>query len=99
MFKWKVYLYKNINGKEEKVEKDFDNQEDFNEYIEKNPELKKLEKSFEDIKFPKSFEDVKSFFDDIDKRFIWEFEERKGFFDELSSDFENLFEKSRKLLK
>jgi hypothetical protein len=98
MFKGKIYLYKNINWKEEKVEKDFDNQDEFNKYIEKNPELKKLEKDFEKIEFPKSFEEMRNFLDDFDKKFFWDIEKKKWFFDEVSTDFEKLFKKSQKLL-
>jgi len=99
MFKWKVYLYKNIDGKEEKVEKEFDNQDNFNKYVEQNPELKKMEKDFEKIEFPKSFVDMKKFFDDFDKKFFWDIDKKKWFFDQLNGDFEKLFEKSKKLLE
>lgn len=99
MFKGKVYLYKNIDGKEEKVEKYFDNQDKFNKYIEQNPELKKMEKDFEKIEFPKSFDDIKKFFDDFDKKFFWDFSKKKSLFDELNGDFKKLFEKSKKLLE
>ncbi len=99
MFKWKVYLYKNMNGKEEKVEKEFDNQDDFDKYIEQNPELKKMEKDFEKIDFPKSFNEMKKFFDDFDTKVFWDTRKKKWFFDELSNDFEKLFEKSQKLLE
>lgn len=98
MFKWKVYLYKNIDGKEEKVEKEFDNQDDFKEYVDKNPELKKLENDFEKIDFPQSFDEMKTFFNDFDKKFFWDNNKKKWFFDELNDDFEKLFKKSQKLL-
>jgi hypothetical protein len=99
MFKGKIYLYKNSDGKEEKVEKEFDNKDEFNEYIEKNPELKKLESEFEMIRFPKSFNEIREFFNDFDKKLFWDKEKKKWFFDEISDDFEKLFEKSKKLLK
>lgn len=99
MFKWKVYLYKNINGKEEKVEKEFDDENKFNSYVDKNPELKKMEQDFEKIDFPKSFNDMRKFFDDFDTKLFWDSSTKKWFFDELSDDFNNLFEKSRKLLE
>ncbi len=39
MFKGKVYLYKNINGKEKKIDKEFDNEEDYKNFLEENPEF------------------------------------------------------------
>lgn len=35
-FKGKVYYYSNINGQENTIEKEFDTQEDMNEYLQKN---------------------------------------------------------------
>ena len=32
MFKWKVYIYRNNNGKEEEFEKEFDNPQEFNNF-------------------------------------------------------------------
>ena len=32
MFKWKVYVYRNNNGKEEEFEKEFDNPQEFNNF-------------------------------------------------------------------
>lgn len=32
MFKWKVYVYRNNNGKEEEFEKEFDNPQEFNDF-------------------------------------------------------------------
>jgi len=46
MFKDKVYLYKNINWKKEKVEKILVNKTNFNNYFERKFELKKNEKKF-----------------------------------------------------
>lgn len=87
-----------MDWKEEKVEKDFDNQRDFEEYVNKNSELKKLQSSFEEIRFPKSFDDIKRYFDEMDKKLFWK-EERKSMFDELSEDFNKMYDKSKKLLK
>ncbi|HPC34239.1 MAG TPA: hypothetical protein PLP73_01130 [Candidatus Absconditabacterales bacterium] len=42
MFKGKVYVYKNINGKEEKIEREFDNPQDFQSFA-KNNEVSGLE--------------------------------------------------------
>ncbi|HOG15154.1 MAG TPA: hypothetical protein PK674_01060 [Candidatus Absconditabacterales bacterium] len=46
MFKGKVYVYKNINGKEEKIEREFDNSQDFQSFVQNN-EVSGLE-SFSD---------------------------------------------------
>ena len=32
MFKWKIYVYRNNNGKEEEFEKEFDNPQEFNNF-------------------------------------------------------------------
>lgn len=42
MFEGKIYIYKNVNGKEQKIEKKFNNPEEYNDFISKNPELKKF---------------------------------------------------------
>lgn len=99
MFKGKIYLYKNINGKEEKVEKDFDNEEDFKKYVNQNPEFKKMDQDFDKIMFPKSFYDTKNFFEEFDRRLFWDNMAKKWLFDELSDEFNNLFEKSKNLLE
>jgi hypothetical protein len=39
MFKNKIHLYININWKEQKIEKIFENQDEFKSYIEKNPKI------------------------------------------------------------
>jgi hypothetical protein len=39
MFKWKVYFYQNINGKEKKVEKEFNNPNEYYDFINSNPEF------------------------------------------------------------
>lgn len=36
MFKWKVYVYKNVNGREESFEREFDNPQDFQEFSRHN---------------------------------------------------------------
>lgn len=38
MFKGKVYYYKNINGKEDSFEQEFDNPREYYNFIETNPE-------------------------------------------------------------
>ena len=39
MFKWKVYFYQNINGKEKKVEKEFNNPNEYYDFINSHPEF------------------------------------------------------------
>lgn len=91
MFKWKVRVYKNIDWKEESVSKEFDNENDFNEFIDKNPELKSLNK-WEDIKWPESLFNISWFFDEAKR--LW----NTNFFKEIEKDLDSLIEKSRKLL-
>lgn len=53
MFKGKVHLYKNVDGKEEEIKKNFDNEKEFNAFVDKNPELKKLQEfKWKPIKWP-----------------------------------------------
>ncbi len=99
MFKGKVYLYKNINWKEEKVEKEFDKEDEFNKYVEWNPELKKLNTRWEEIKTPGTFNEMRKFFLDFDKKFFWDLSKQDKFFAEVEDDFKKLFDKSKKLLK
>lgn len=42
MFQGKVVIYKNIDGKEQKVEKTFDNPSDYNYFIQNNTDIKSL---------------------------------------------------------
>lgn len=91
MFKWKVKIYKNIDGKEERVFKIFHNEKDFNSFIEKNKDLKDF-KSWEQIKWPDSLFDVKWFFNEAER--LWNTE----FFKEMNRELENLLEKGKKFL-
>lgn len=42
MFKGKIHIYKNVDGKEEEIKKEFDKENDFEKFMEQNPELKKI---------------------------------------------------------
>ncbi|MCK9272998.1 hypothetical protein M0P65_05620 [Candidatus Gracilibacteria bacterium] len=97
MFKGKVYLYRKEGKKEEKIEKDFNNEKDFNAYIDKNPNLKELcEYKWEPIKWP-----ALSGFDDFFKEIKGTtfFKEIEKDINKMEKDMELLFNKSRKLLK
>jgi len=37
MFKGKVYMYSNVNGREEKLEREFDNPQDFQSFAQQMP--------------------------------------------------------------
>lgn len=64
MFKGKVHLYKNVDGKEEEIKKTFDNEKEFDAFIDKNPEFKKLQEfQWEPIKWP-ALSGFKELFDD-----------------------------------
>ncbi len=39
MFKWKIYYYSNINGKEQKIEKEFNNPNEYYNFINSHEEL------------------------------------------------------------
>lgn len=99
MFKWKVHLYKNVDGKEEEIKKEFDNEKEFNAFVDKNPELKKLQDfKWEPIKWP-SLTGFRDFFDDAKKlwndKFIKEIEQD---FEKMEREMKSLFDRSRKLL-
>lgn len=99
MFKWKVHLYKNIDGKEEEIKKDFDNEKDFDAFIDKNPELKKLQEfKWEPIKWP-ALSSFKDFFEDT--KDFWDtdiLKELEDDFEKMEKEMKSLFERSRKLL-
>lgn len=91
MFKGKVRVYKNINWKEESFKKTFNNEKDFNHFIEKNPDLKELA-NWEATKLPDHLFDINSFFDEAYQ--LW----NHDFFKEMETDMKKLFDKSKKLL-
>lgn len=99
MFKGTVHLYKNVDGKEEEIKKDFDNEKEFNSFVSNNPELKKLQDlKWETIKWP-ALSGFKDFFDSTKK--LWD----TSFMKELEKDFEkmekemkSLFDRSKKFL-
>lgn len=39
MFKWKIYVYKNVNGKEQKIEKEFTDPREYEQFVTQNPEF------------------------------------------------------------
>lgn len=100
MFKGKVHLYKNVDGKEEEVKKEFDNEKEFNAFVDKNQELKKLRDfKWEPIRWP-SISGFKDLFEDAkgikDVDFLKEIEKD---FEKMEKEMKSLFDRSRKLLK
>jgi len=91
MFKGKVRVYKNVNGTDVSFKKTFDNEKDFNHFVENNPDLKQL-KNWEEFKLPAYFLDLNNMFEEAYKL------EKNSFFDDLEMDFKNLYDKSKKLL-
>ena len=68
MFKWKIYVYKNVNGKEEKIEREFDNPKDFQAFAQQNDVLQ-----YEDMQMPRLWlwdrVNLNNYFEDlIDRR-------------------------------
>lgn len=43
MFKWRVYSYSNVNWKEKRFEKEFENLDEYNDFIDKNPKFDHFE--------------------------------------------------------
>lgn len=92
MFKGQVHLYKNVDGKEEEVKKDFDNEKDFDEFVDKNPELKKLrEFEWEPIRWP-SLTGLNEFFSEAERL------GKTSILDDMEAEMKALFDRSRKLL-
>lgn len=100
MFKWKIYLYKNVGGKEKEIKKKFTSEKKFNEFLEKNPEFKKMDSlKWGSVKWP-SLSNFKDVFDDL--RML----ETPDFMKWMVKDIEDMekqmkkiFGKSKKLLK
>jgi hypothetical protein len=74
MFKGKVYVYKNINWKEEKIEREFDNSQDFQSFVQNN-EVSWLE-SFSDtsrspILWLWDWANLQNYFDNLIDRRLW----------------------------
>lgn len=100
MFKGKVYLSKKEGDKQEKIEREFDNEKDFDAFIDKNPDLKKLRDfKWETIRWPMlaGFDD---FFKDLgrlgDQSVL---EEAEMEMERMEKEMGKLFQKTRKLLK
>lgn len=92
MFKGQIHLYKNVDGKEEEVKKDFDNERDFDEFVDKNPELKKLrEFKWEPIKWP-ALTGMNDFFTEAERL------GRTSIIDDMEKEIKSIFDRSRKLL-
>lgn len=91
MFKWSVRIYKNINWKEECVNKEFNNEKDFDKFISKNPDLKTLG-DWENMSIPESFYNINDLFEEA---LIMG---NVKFFKDIEKDLDNLVGKSKKLL-
>ncbi|EKE26666.1 MAG: hypothetical protein ACD_4C00200G0004 [uncultured bacterium (gcode 4)] len=91
MFSGKIYVYKNINGKKEEIIKEFDNEKDFDDFIEKNPSLKKID--FPVVRWPRSLFDIKWLIEEAEKN------NNRLWINEIEEDLDRIFEKSRKLLR
>ncbi len=96
MFKGKVYIYKNINGKEEKVEREFDNPEDFHAFSKsQNLSWPKFNQSFMGLN---DWVNLQNYFDDlIDKRLWLEYD--SGVDNMLGSDIVDLDKYEQELQK
>jgi len=91
MFKWSIRIYKNISWKEECVNKEFDNEKDFDKFIIKNPDLKSLN-DWESLNIPDSLFDLNEFFENALSE--W----NTKFFKEMEKDLDILAKKWKKLL-
>lgn len=93
MFKGKIHLYRNVDGKKEELSREFDSEKDFQAFLDKSPELKK----FRDTEWSTPRWPVLSDFSQLFENF-----ERLGKDDllgDLEKDLNSLFERSKKLLK
>ena len=93
MFRWKVYLSKKEGDKEEKIEREFNNENQFNNFIDKNPDLKALkEYKWKLITWPDTFLDVQNYLDSSLH------EDKEDIIDEMEKDMARFISASRKLL-
>jgi hypothetical protein len=65
MFKGKVSLYKNVGGKEERIEKEFDNEKEFDAFVSKHPDFKAL-RDWKPVRWPE-FDGLQAFFEEADR--------------------------------
>ncbi len=74
MFKWKVYVYKNINWKEEKIEREFDNPKEFQSFA-KNNNVWWLERFSNGLNSPVlwlwDWVNLQNYFDSIVDKKLW----------------------------
>lgn len=56
MFKWKVYSYSNINGKEKRFEKEFDDISEYNNFLANTPEFSSFRSPSWGISFDSLFD-------------------------------------------
>lgn len=99
MFKAKIHLYKNVDGKEEEIKKEFDSQEAYDAFLKANPDLEKLSGfKWEPMKWPSlsGFKDLFSDFQKLGSRdYVQEMEKE---IEDMEKSMSSLFEKSKKLL-
>lgn len=91
MFKGKVRIYKNVNWKEHHFKKNFHNEKDFNDFIERSPDLKDF-RDWEKITWSENLLWINNFFDEAYEL------GNQNFLKEMEEDIKRLFDKSRKLL-
>lgn len=91
MFKGKVHVYKNVDGKETEIKKEFDDEKEFDAFVAANPELREMSE-WKTPRWPSFWR--------LDRLFR-EFEElgKGDLLDEMEDEMKELFERSRKLLK
>jgi hypothetical protein len=92
MFKAKVRIYKNVNWEKHHFKKNFHDEKSFNEFVDKNPDLKALN-DWELSNWPDNLFEINNFFDEAFR--LW----NKNFFKEMEEDVKKMFEKSKKLLE
>lgn len=91
MFKGKVHLYRNVDGKETELKREFDDKKDFDAFVENNPELKEL-RDWKPVRWP-SLANLGRLFDEFEKL------GKRDFLEDIEKEMSELFEKSKKLLK
>lgn len=91
MFTGRISLYKNIGGKEERFEKTFRDQKKFDEFVEKNPDLKNL-RDWKPFDWPEPLLGVSDLFRELEAI------KDQSLFSAMEKEAQAFFKRSKKLL-
>ena len=93
MFKWKIYIYKDIDWKKEEFEKEFRDEEEFDDFLKKNKWFGDLSLIGASHKWQKELKELSRLFEEMEE-YPWNY-----LAEQLKDDLDRIFEKHTKLLK